>query len=110
MDYLEERLSISPSEVRLLLLRNPQLIGLDIKKNLDPTIDFFEGLLGPERARPFLVVKSYLLKNSLANRLIPRRDRMMELGMEIDDEATVYKLCMKTNIQFDAWLQESMCS
>jgi hypothetical protein len=31
---------------------------------------------------------------------------MMKLGMEIDDEATVSSLRMKTNIQFDAWLQE----
>ena len=92
-------------DVRLLLLKNPILVGLDITKNLDPSITFFDDILGPELARPILSRNGRLMMTSLANRLIPRRDKMIEAGIEFN-ETTVAQLCMNTNVQFDEMLKE----
>jgi hypothetical protein len=105
MQYLEKRFSMSPAEVRSFLCRSPAFIGYDIDKNLDPTIAFFESLLGPERALSMIVSSIGLLKASLTKRLIPRRDRMIEAGIEFN-EVTVRALCTMTDDRFDVWFSK----
>jgi hypothetical protein len=106
LQYLETRFSLSPTEARSLLLRRVFFFaGADIDKNLEPTISFFESILGAE-VLPLLVKHPVLLNYSLANRLIPRSDRMVKAGMAFDQLHVRRCMCDMTDLDFDAWLED----
>jgi hypothetical protein len=106
LEYLENRLSMSPADVRSIFLAKPDFIGTDLVKNMDPTITFFESLLGPERGLRLLRSNITFIRCSLVNRLIPRRDMINELGIYLFNESMVAVMCTKTDTQFVAWLNK----
>ena len=55
-----------------------------IDSNLDPTIEFFESLVGKEETKDAILTDPTLLGYSLKNRLKPRLLEVEEAGIPID--------------------------
>jgi hypothetical protein len=103
MEYLEKRFALSSDEVRSFLLKNPPFIDLDTTNKLDPMIAFVANLLGgPREALTFLEPHYLKLDFSLKNRLIPRRDRMVKVGIEFNALNLSY-MFRKSNDDFNVW-------
>ena len=79
-------------------------MGLDIDRNLEPTISFFESLLGKDIGKTLMYNHPALLKCSLSKRLIPRRAIMIAKGITFDEKNTK-KMCYLTNEKFEVLLK-----
>ena len=105
MKYFETRFSFTKEEVLSLLSTQTSLMAYDIETNIEPTIDFFESLLGSEQGLALIKWHPALLGASLSKRLIPRRERMISVGVVFDD-MNAKRMCYKTNDQFEKWLED----
>jgi hypothetical protein len=72
---------------------------------MEPKVAFFESLLGSKQAILLLLHQPTLLTTSLTKRLIPRSDRMTEVGMQFKDMSVTY-MCIKTDVLFDEYLMK----
>ena len=80
LKYFETRLGYSPEQALALLVDQTSLLTCDIDNNIEPTLKFFEELLGPEDGLSLICSSPSILGGSLNKRFIPRRDRMIASG------------------------------
>ena len=97
--------------MQTLLLQSPEHAGFFINWDLEPTIRFYEDILGPERAVKFIVSNSQMrggvLACNLTGRLIPRCKMMISAGMTLDETNTL-NMCHLSNVKFERWMAENL--
>ena len=103
LKYFETRLSYSPEQALALLIDKTALYSCDIDRNLEPTICFFEKLLGPEEGLSLIIDNPNVLTSSLSKRLIPRRERMIAAGVSFS-KPTARIMCGFSNDKFNDWI------
>lgn len=112
MAYLKEALELSTSELRNVLVTFPQVLGLSLEKNLQPTIEFLLSQDGAELdvkyLKYFVLYQPALLAYSLDNRIRPRIRRMKKSGISFAYAPPT--IMSYTNSTFDEWLEEQTTS
>jgi hypothetical protein len=68
----------------VLLMKMPPVLGLNVESNLEPKIEFSEGLIGINKVAGFLMENPSALGASLGKRLMSRLAEVQESGMPID--------------------------
>jgi len=112
MAYLKEALELSTSELRNVLVTFPQVLGLSLEKNLQPTIEFLLSEDGAELdvkyLKYFVLYQPALLAYSLDNRIRPRIRRMKASGISFAYSPPT--IMSYTNNAFDEWLEDQTAS
>jgi len=102
LEFLKEKLELTQEEVEVLVETYPQVLGLSIKSNLMPKINYLRQELPPEELRDIVLYQPAILAYSLNNRIIPRFERMKAAGIAI---AYAPKYLMSiTDKKFEIWL------
>ena len=99
-----------PISVKLLPKTSQQLdqdslLTFDIDNNIEPTIKFFESLLGPEDGLSLICSSPSILGGSLSKRFIPRRERMIDYGVSFTKK-TASHMRFLANDNFDGWTDD----
>jgi hypothetical protein len=82
-----------------LVKKQPPLFGYDINKNLEPTIKFYEGLIGSKAAIQMIANRPRVLGSSLENRLKPRLVECQKAGIPIDT-GTIQRIAAFTELEW----------
>lgn len=107
LGYLTLRLSLTEKELRALILQYPVFLGANVIDNIEPSIAFYEDLLGVDEALAHIQKNFNVLNYSVAKRLVPRRERMESAGLEIT-EKDLRAITRKTNAQFDEFIEQKL--
>jgi mTERF domain-containing protein len=78
MNFLKTVLELDTEELRFLLTSFPQVLGLSVDQNLQPTLEFLLQHLDVDKLREFLAYQPSLLAYSLEKRLRPRIELLQE--------------------------------
>jgi hypothetical protein len=101
LEYLQKRLLLNEKELSKLVQRLPSVLSYNIESNLEPTIEFFEDLIGVDEAMGVLVKDPSFLSRSLEKRLKPRLAEVREAGIPIDF-GTLSRMAKCTEEQWSA--------
>jgi len=107
LGYLTLRLSLTEKELRALILQYPVFLGANVIDNIEPSIAFYEDLLGVDEALAHIQKNFNVLNYSVEKRLVPRRERMESAGLEIT-EKDLRAITRKTNAQFDEFIEQKL--
>lgn len=107
-EFLKERLDLTQEEAEVIVETYPQILGLSIKNNLMPKIDYLSQHLSPDQLREWVLYQPAVLAYSLNNRLIPRFDQMKAADIII--EYSPKYLMSMTEAKFESWLSSQTTS
>ena len=82
-------------------MKSPSIVGLNIESNLEPTIEFFENLIGVYEVKEFLLKDPSFLTRSLEKRLKPRLAEVRKAGIPMDS-GTVKRMAFYTEEKWSA--------
>lgn len=99
--FVQESLDLTRQEMESVVETYPQIMGLSIENNLQPTIAFLQTCLSTEQLRDFVLYQPALLAYSLSNRIRPRLEQMKELDISFA-YAPAYLMSM-TDAKFEGW-------
>lgn len=83
--FLQKRLLLDHEQLRSLVVRNPSLLCKSISSNLEPTIQFYERLIGVDKARRVILRHPSIINASIEKRLNPRLKDVQEARIPRDD-------------------------
>jgi hypothetical protein len=108
VDYIQDEFDFDSEELRDVLVTFPQVLGLSIKKNLKPKIDFLSRSaenggagLSKEQLKEFVLYQPSLLAYSLEARIKPRIKRLSDSGVSF--EYCPPYLMSYSNLKFEQW-------
>ena len=79
-------ITLSPEQLRKVVVGMPHVLGYSVDANLEPTLAFYGEALGVDREglAAFISGMPSALIRSLTMRLRPRHDRCVQTGMKIN--------------------------
>jgi hypothetical protein len=105
LQLVKGRFELSDEELLRFVERVPRLLVMHVENNLAPTIAFFEGALGKEVARDFLVNDQPTTLTYGLTRLKARKALVDALGLGVD-KSLASKMCTLTDISFNRFLEK----
>ena len=84
LKWFQKRFGLGKEGVSHVFQKQPSLFGCNVTTNLEPTTQFYENCVGSKTAGSLLLSDPRLFSASLENRLKPRREEAVELGLSID--------------------------
>lgn len=99
--FLQDSLDLTKEETEMMIETYPQLMGLSILNNLEPTIGFLRTCLSTEQLRDFVLYQPALLAYSLEQRIRPRLEQMNDLDIAFA-YAPAYLMSMSDS-KFQEW-------
>lgn len=105
-----QALGASREEAIGIILKYPQVLNLDVEKNLRAKIDFFTRELqgSPEIVRGTVGGTPSVLGYSLSKRIIPRVAVMRSLGVEPTFVDHIWVVSSYTELRFAKWLEKGV--
>ena len=101
VEYLKRKLDLSPEEIRGVVLTFPQVLGLSVDQNLEPTIDFYRTCMTEKQLKDFFLYQPSLLAYSLEKRIKPRIEILQATGIEFAYSPP--SLMSFTDYKFQQW-------
>lgn len=101
MDFLTTELELSLEEMQFLVTSFPQVLGLSIKQNLQPKLQFLKLHLTMEQLKEFIAYQPSLLAYSLPNRIQPRIELLQENCISF--AYSPQYLMSLTDVKFQQW-------
>lgn len=100
--FLRTALDLTKEETEMVIETYPQILGLSVMNNLDPTISFLKTILEDDQLRDFVLYQPALLAYSLENRIRPRIAQMKEVDISFA-YAPAYLMSLP-DVKFQQWL------
>jgi mTERF len=125
MDFLRQRLDLTDAELATVVTAMPTLLFLNVETNLRPKLDYLTDVLAAASSckssqqseattlsalRDMVLRLPILLGYSLALRIRPRVEAMIQAGLLLDLDHVSYRGCITIGMPmkqdaFDVWLQ-----
>lgn len=89
-----------------MICKFPQILGLSVEKNIQPTMNFYETLVGESLPKQFILGSPSFLGYSLEKRLKPRLDGVRSTGLVIGKDVSFHFFARSTNDKWEEFLYQ----